>query len=101
MDAENLPAEEFRTPNNVLKPDIRTGMMGDASIEQFHENIKDYKLGENVDEKIRIQFDTVKNLYLHAYFVYRFFPIVKHQLFVTLEHALRECISEKTLDKYR
>lgn len=101
MNKEDLPSEEFRSPDNVLKPDVRTGMMGANSIEQFHANIKGYQLGEHVDEKIRIQFDTVRNLYLHAYYVYRFFPIVKHQLYVTLEHALRECIGEKTLDKYR
>lgn len=101
MDKDNLPSEEFRTPENVLQPDVRTEMMGVQSIEQFHDNIKDYQLGQHVDEKIRIQFDTIKNLYLHAYYVYRFFPIVKHQLYVTLEHALRECIGEKTLDAFR
>ncbi|WP_404339629.1 hypothetical protein [Pseudoalteromonas mariniglutinosa] len=101
MDKENLPSEEFRTPENILQPDVRTEMMGVQSIEQFYENIKSYQLGQHVDEKIRVQFDTIKNLYLHAYFVYRFFPIVSHQLYVTLEHALRECIGEKKLDDFR
>ena len=101
MNKENLPSEEFRSPRNVMKPDVRSAMIGANSIEQLHTNIKDYQLGEHVDEKIRIQYDTVRNLYVHAYYVYRFFPIVKHQLYVTLEHALRECIGEKTLDKYR
>lgn len=101
MDKENLPSEEFRTPENILQPDVRTEMMGVQSIEKFYENIKSYQLGEHVDEKIRVQFDTIKNLYLHAYFVYRFFPIVSHQLYVTLEHALRECIGEKQLNDFR
>ncbi|KYL32155.1 hypothetical protein A2I96_18315 [Pseudoalteromonas tetraodonis] len=60
MDKENLPSEEFRTPENILQPDVRTKIMGVQSIEQFYENIKSYQLGQHVDEKIRVQFDTIK-----------------------------------------
>lgn len=96
-----LPSEEFRKPNDITKPDIRSTQMGISSVEYFHKLIQDYELHEHVPEKIRFQFDTVRNLFLHAYYVYRFYPIVKHQLYVTLEHAINECIGSDSLDKYR
>jgi len=99
--SQSLPAEEFRNPEDISKPDARLKYMGITSVNQLHEAVKSFELNSHVDEKIRIQFDTVKNLYIHSFYVYRFFPIVKHQLYVTLEHGLRECIGEKELERFR
>ncbi|TMM45759.1 hypothetical protein [Colwellia ponticola] len=101
MDKVKLPAEEFRALENIMLPDIRNEHFGDKAIVKFRSSIEEFALEGHVPEKLRIQFDTVKNLFLHSYYVYRFFPIVKHQLFVVLEHAIRECIGEKRLDLYR
>lgn len=101
MDKIELPSEEFRTPETIMLPDVRNEHFGDDAIVKFRAFIEEFTLGEHVPEKLRIQFDTTKNLFLHSYYVYRFFPIVKHQLFVALEHAIRECIGEKRLDRYR
>ena len=101
MNNTKLPAEEFRTLENIMLPDVRNDHFGDDAIAKFRSFIEEFTLGEHVPEKLRIQFDTTKNLFLHSYYVYRFFPIVKHQLFIVLEHAIRECIGEKRLDRYR
>ena len=98
---KELPAEEFRTSETIMLPDVRNGHFGDDAITKLRSFIEEYTLGQHVPEKLRIQFDTLRNLFLHSYYVYRFFPIVKHQLFVVLEHGIRECIGEKELDKYR
>ncbi len=97
MMAKDLPIEEdFRTPSNVMLPDDRSNLVGLNSIEQLHEAIDEYRLDKSIPENIRIQFATAKNLILYSYYVYRFFPIAKHQLFVVLEHAIKECIGEQT-----
>lgn len=101
MSKISLPAEEFRKPSNIMLPDVRNERFGDNAIEKFHSLINDFELKAHVPEKIKIQYDTVRNLFLHSLFVYRFFPIAKHQLYVTLEHALRECIGEDELDHFR
>lgn len=54
-----------------------------------HAAIAEIVLDEEVPREIRIAFDTVRNLYLYSWFVYRFFPIAEHQAFVCLELALR------------
>lgn len=101
MKDNSLPAEEFRSPSNILSHDVRNEHFGEDAIKKFHDEIKHFELGQHVSEKIRIQFDTARNLFLHSLFVYRFFPIAKHQLLVTLEHSIRDCIGEEALEEYR
>lgn len=102
MTAKDLPIEEdFRTPSNVMLPDDRSNLVGLNSIEQLHEAIDEYRLDKSIPENIRIQFATVKNLILYSYYVYRFFPVAKHQLFVVLEHAIKACIGEQVLQDYK
>ena len=48
---------------------------------------------------VRVHFETAKNLYLYAWFVYRFFPIAEKQALTTLEFALREKLSALNEDK--
>jgi hypothetical protein len=37
-----------------------------------------------------VHFETAKNIYLYAWFVYRFFPVAEKHVLATLEFALRE-----------
>ena len=39
---------------------------------------------------MRVHFETAKNLYLYAWFVYRFYPVSEQHALATLEFALRE-----------
>lgn len=59
-------------------------------IEDQHNAVAALVLHEGVPEDIRIQFETVKNLYLFSWFVYRFYPVAQHQAYACLELALRE-----------
>lgn len=101
LNTDEFPAEAFRTPSNILLPDVRNIEFGDTGIEQFHQAIAKYELGSHVPEELVIQFDTARNLFLHAFYVYRFFPVAQHQLFVTLEQAIRECVGIVELENYR
>ena len=91
---DNHP-DYLRTPETVCKPDIRsptTSFLTDQplTIAYQHGVIADISLHKSVPDDIRIQFETTKNLYLYAWFVYRFYPVAKHHAYTCLELALRE-----------
>lgn len=98
---EKYPSDEFRTPENIKLPDIRNGSFGEAGVEKFHKAIANFQLESYVPKGLVIQFDTARNLFLYAFHVYRFFPIAQHQLYITLERAIRECVGSDVLDEYR
>jgi hypothetical protein len=91
---ENHP-DYLRTPETVCKPDIRsptTSFLTNQSLTVAYQHgvIADINLHKSVPDDIRIQFETTKNLYLYAWFVYRFYPVAKHHAYTCLELALRE-----------
>lgn len=85
----------LRTPETVCKPDIRsptTSFLSDRliTVEDQYSDVAELGLHKDVPDDIRIQFETTKNLYLYAWFVYRFYPVAKHHAYACLELALRE-----------
>ena len=91
---DNHP-DYLRTPETVCKPDMRSPttsfMAGEPlTVAYQHSVVADINLHESVPDDIRIQFETTKNLYLYAWFVYRFYPVAKHHAYTCLELALRQ-----------
>lgn len=87
--------EGLRTPGIVceadprsLKRDILT--REPLTIAYEHEAIAEVTLHNGVPRNIWAQFETARNLYLYAWFVYRFYPVAEHQAYACLELALRE-----------
>ncbi len=99
MDKE-FNAEYLRSVENIFEPDPRntllvafdseTGGSRPIHVRDHYEAVAQISLISEVPEDIVVQFETVKNLYLYAWFVYRFFPVAEHQAFVCLELALRK-----------
>lgn len=92
----------LRSPETVCKPDIRsptTLFLSDqpVTIEYQHSAVAELSLHQDVPDDIRIQFETTKNLYLYAWFVYRFYPVAKHHAYACLELALRERFESEML----
>lgn len=58
-----------------------------AAIDTFRSN-------PAVPETIQIHFETAKNLYLYAWFAYRFHVVAEQQALATLEFALRERLTD-------
>lgn len=90
---DNHP-DYLRTPETVCKPNTRsptTSFLTDQpmTIEYQHSAVADISLHKSVPDDIRIQFETTKNLYLYAWFVYRFYPVAKLHAYTCLELALR------------
>lgn len=79
-------------PRNHLfvKADPETGKSQPLSQADQYGAVAIYTLSEVVAESVRILFDTARNLYLYAWFVYRFYNIAEQQVFACLEMALRE-----------
>lgn len=86
----------LRALNNICSPDPRNEPSEFAqenglgrTIESHHAAVSALILSSLVPEKVRTQFETTKNLYLYAWFVYRFYPVAELHAFTCLELALR------------
>lgn len=86
----------LRAPNNICSPDLRnqSSKCSEAdghtkSIEGHHAAVSALILNDAVPENVRVQFETTKNLYLYAWFVYRFYPVAVLHAHTCLELALR------------
>lgn len=93
----------LRTPSTVCTPDSRSPKLTfltnqPLTIEYQHEAIVEIVLHQNVPEDIRIQFETTKNLYLYAWFVFRFYPVAELHAYTCLEFALRARFGDELLE---
>lgn len=84
----------LRSVETVCQPDRRSPVSDfitnePITIQYQHDAVAKYVLHSGVPEDIRIQFETSKNLYLYAWFVYRFYPVAKLHAYTCLELALR------------
>jgi len=95
----------IRTPDHLCDPDPRTryfvrldpetGVTRPLSQSDQYQSIAAYTLSNAVPEDVRILFDTARNLYLYAWFVYRFHNVAEQQVFACLEMALRKRLKEE------
>jgi hypothetical protein len=102
-------ADQLRDPVSVLLPDVRTdfmvsvrndGVVSQVTLADRHQQIAEYELIDSVPLDIRVHFETAKNLYLYAWFVYRFYPVAEKQALATLEFALRVRLSSWLPERY-
>ncbi|WP_176053330.1 hypothetical protein [Paraburkholderia caribensis] len=94
------PSESLRTIESLCEPDTRnlafagvdavTGQLRPATAADRIENITQFELRAEVPECVRVHFETARNLYVYAWFVYRFVAVAEQQALTTLEFALRE-----------
>jgi hypothetical protein len=73
---------------------------GADAIAVHHAEAAKIRLASSVPESIAIHFETAKNLYLYAWFVYRFFPVAEHHALTCLELGLRLRFADKLPKKY-
>ncbi|AXW62554.1 hypothetical protein CJO94_12140 [Ralstonia solanacearum] len=58
-------------------------------------DIAQFTLRDEVPEPVRVHFETAKNLYAYAWFVYRFHAVAEQQALTSLEFALRVRLAEE------
>jgi len=67
------------------------------TLADHYEAISRYTLTSPVPEKVITHFETGKNIYLYAWFVYRFYPVADLHVHTTLERALKDRIGKGSL----
>jgi hypothetical protein len=72
-----------------VRVDVRTGEVYPRIIEDQHSSIACFGLNDNVPDSVLTHFETARNLYLYAWFVYRFYPVAEQQALASLEFSLR------------
>ena len=95
----------LRTKDNVMKHDSRwehfsyiEGSVlnrGPLPLERYRKSIANINLLDSVPHAVRVQFETVKNLALYSWFVYRFVPIAELIALATVENTLKEYFDKK------
>jgi hypothetical protein len=91
-------ADSLRSFDGVLVPDPRAD--GQQSLAQQRELIAAFELTLLAPLDIRVHFETAKNLYLYAWFVFRFYPVAEQQALSTLEFGLRARLAMSNPDLY-
>jgi hypothetical protein len=99
-DVEGLrPAEHVCEPDSrntmFVRIDRTNGTLRPMELADHHELISGHVLHAGVPREIVLQFETARNVYLYAWFVYRFYPVAEHQCLACLELALRERLKEE------
>jgi|SRR5664280_491543 len=100
FDLEGLRPTEYvhePDPRNTMfmRVDLTNGTSRPIELADHHEQISAYALHAGVPQEIVLQFETARNVYLYAWFVYRFYPVAEHQSLACLELALRERLKEE------
>lgn len=89
-----LVCEPDRRSTQIAIVNIETGVIKSKTLSDQHQAISRFCLNQDVPEVIRVHFETAKNLYLYAWFVFRFYPVAEQQALASLEFALRLCLKE-------
>jgi hypothetical protein len=86
-----------RSDNQALLDIFQKGAVG---IAEHHAKVAKLRLAATMPESIPVQFETAKNLYLYAWFVYRFYPVAEHHALTCLELGLRLRFPDPLPKKY-
>jgi hypothetical protein len=102
---QNFDPERLRPLEYICEPDPRStmwvrfdrvaGTSRSVELADHYEEIFAVALHAGVPEEILLQFETTRNVYLYAWFVYRFYPVAEQHSLACLELALRERLKEE------
>lgn len=91
--------ERLRPADCIYEPDPRnaltawvdgtTGVVRPVQASDLHDAVAAFSLHSGVPEDIAQHFETVKNVYLYSWFIYRSQPVAEMQSLACLEYALR------------
>ncbi|MBL8641549.1 MAG: hypothetical protein JNL76_05470 [Alphaproteobacteria bacterium] len=92
MDDKIEECDSFRAFDKITEPDIRgVGIFQTTDLKNWHKYIEErLKPSPCTPTEIRVQIETVKNLFLYSWFVYRFGLVAKNQMFNVTELALKK-----------
>jgi hypothetical protein len=100
-------SEYLRPVEHICSPDSRNlchsvfnkkGGFRPLELEDNYQLISKLSFNPTVPEDVVIKFETVKNLYLYSWFVYRFYPVSELYAYTCLEFSLRERFKKDRVD---
>jgi hypothetical protein len=94
MNSEIAECDLLKLPERSCSPDSRTHVFYKTDLRDQYEAIVCFILNLDVPTEVAIHFETAKNLYLYAWFVYRFYSVAEQQALASLEFALRERLQD-------
>lgn len=99
QNTKDFDPEILRMPEHICDPDPRSqmwvridrtlGTVRQTELADHHQDVSAFLLHSGVPQDIVVQFEVVRNLYLYAWFIYRFYPVAEQQSLSCLEFALR------------
>lgn len=103
-------SDALRAPNQAFEPDPRSDYLvrvdehalspQPITLAGQYDLIASFTLATAVPEDVAIHFETAKNLYLYAWFVFRFYPVAEQQALTSLEFALNKRLAEAHKKRY-
>jgi hypothetical protein len=108
MDREQANPDHLKSLADIFSLDPRSDNQsvldllhkGAVAIEKHHADVASVRLAAFVPESVTARFETAKNLYLYAWFVYRFFPVAEFHALTTLEYGLKLRFPDPLPKKY-
>jgi hypothetical protein len=94
---EALHIADPRSDNQAVLDMFQSGAI---ALDEHHCAVASLNLSATVPEDVLVQFETAKNLYLYAWFVYRFFPVAEHHALTCLELGLQHRFPDPLPKKY-
>lgn len=104
FDPETLrPAEHIHEPDprnaQTAWVDRTSGVIRPVQASDLHNAIAAFVLDPAVPEDIAQHFETVKNVYLYSWFIYRFQPVAELLSLACLEYALRVRLADEIRER--
>lgn len=100
MTRHDFDPEKLRPAECIYEPDPRNGSTAwidrasggfrPVKVSDLHDAVSAFSFHAGVPHEIVQHFETVKNVYLYSWFIYRFQPVAELQSLACLEFALRE-----------
>lgn len=104
-DLHDFDPEKLRPAKCIHEPDPRnastvwvdqaSGIIRSIQASDLHDAVAGFVLNPSVPEDILQHIETVKNLYLYSWFIYRFQPVAEMQSLACLEFALRVRLADE------
>ena len=100
FDPERLRPPEYvgeADPRSTMfvRVDLVNGTSRAIELADHHGEVSAFALHAGVPQEIVLQYETARNVYLYAWFVYRFYTVAESQCLACLELALRERLKEE------
>jgi len=98
------PRTEITTPDirhsYLVRINQETGEQRNITLDDHYNGVEAYSLHDGIPDNIATQFDVARNIYIYAWYEYRFFNVAEANVLTVLEYALKERIGDTAIKSY-